>query len=118
MTDLEQLVHYMAPYYQETADSVILQAYLDKYIYPECAASHLWYELGGKVGLADEGLLKMSAGAEKFEYGAPGTMQLACEKQGKYYAGLCADLNGIVSAIKVSKSSVGGIGEEYGSTRE
>ena len=119
MTDLEQLVHYMAPYYQEAGDLVLLQQYLDKYTYPECAASKLWYELGGKIGLESEGILKVSSGAEKTEYGAPGTMQLACKNQGDYYADLCNALNNIGSvAVKVSKATVGGIPEEYGSTDE
>lgn len=106
----------MKPYYQLDDDNILLNDYLSQYIHPECAASTLWEELSGSIGLGNEGLLKMSTGAEKFEYGTPGTMQLACEKQAKLYKDRCETLTSIGScAIKVSKATVGGVTETYGS---
>jgi len=119
MTNLEKLKHFMAPYYQEVADETLLEEYITDYTYPECAASVLWYELSGKTGLQMDGLQKMDTGAEKFVYSEPGTMQLACNKQGDYYAIRCDMKTGSgSSAIKVSKSTVGNISEDYGSSNE
>lgn len=115
MSDLKKLKHFMNPYYQTDDDNLLLNDYLTDYTYPECAAAALWEELSGSVGLGKEGLLKMSTGAEKFEYGAPGTMQLACEKQAKLYKQRCEDINGIgACAIIVSKTTVAGVTELYG----
>ena len=76
----------------------------------------MWYELAGKTGLALQGLQKIDTGAEKFVYSEPGTMQLACHKQGDYYARRCNDLEGNGScAIKVARTTVGGVTEAYGS---
>lgn len=119
MTNLEQLRHFMKPYYQEASDDDLLTTYLTTYTYPECAASALWFELAGSVGLEMLGVQKIDSGAEKTVFSEPGTMQLACERQGKYFAERCQDLNGIGSvAIKTSKPSVGGIEEEFGKTSE
>jgi hypothetical protein len=116
MTSLQKLRKYMKPYYQSDDDNVLLNDYLDEYTHPECAAAALWEELAGEVGLGNEGLLKMSTGAEKFEYGTPGTMQAACEKQAKLYKNRCEAINGEGScAVKVSSASVGGVTEFYGS---
>ena len=115
LTDLSQLTRFMAPYYQDAGDQTLLQDYLTKYTYPECAASALWYELAGKAGLALKGVQKIDTGAEKFGYSEPGTMQLACNKQGDYYAGICNDLNGVGSCVAtVDKATVGGVTEVYG----
>ena len=116
LSDLQKLRRFMKPYYQDDDDNVVLNAYLTDYTYPECAAQVLWEELSGEVGLGNMGLLKMSTGAEKFEYGTPGTIQAACDKQAKLYKERCEVINGVGScAIKVSKSSVGGVTELYGS---
>lgn len=110
MTDLEKLKHFMAPYYQDAADETLLNAYLVDYIYAECAASALWYELAGKAALNVKGLQAIDTGAEKFKYSEPGTIQLACQKQGDYYSKLCDNKKGIGScAIKVQKATVAGI---------
>ena len=64
-----------------------------------------------------EGVQKIDTGAEKFVYSEPGTMQLACEKQGSYFSERCNDLNGSGSVVvKVSTPTVGGISEEQGSS--
>lgn len=113
MTNLDKLKHFMAPYYQDIEDESLLNDYLADYVYPECAASALWYELAGKVGLNLNGTLKIDTGAEKFQYSEPGTMQLACDRQGKYYEGRCKILKGYGAvAVKVEKSSVAGIDYE------
>jgi len=115
VTDLEKLVHFMAPYYQDVSDETLLNAYLVDYIYPECAASTLWYELAGNTGLQLKGLQKIDTGAEKFVYSEPGTMQLACNKQGDYYAVRCNNLQCIGSfAAIVDKATVGGVAEING----
>ena len=107
----------MEPYYQEDTEEPILVAYLTSYVYPECAASKLWYELKGKVALGMDGIRKISTGAEKFEYVEPTTLQAACDKNGKYYAAECAALKHEGSlAVRVAKGSVGGITEEYGTS--
>jgi hypothetical protein len=117
VTDLKQLRHFMKPYYQTDDDNILLNDYLTTYTYPECAAGKLWEELGGSKGLGNEGLLKMSTGAEKFEYGTPGTMQLACEKQAKLYNDRCNDIHNIGScAVKVNKATVANVTEFYGSS--
>lgn len=117
MTDLKKLRHFMKPYYQIDDDNILLNDYLTQYTYPECAAGALWEELSGSIGLGNEGLLKMSTGAEKFEYGTPGTMQLACKTQAKLYNDRCEIIKGIGScAIKVSKATVAGVTELYGSS--
>ncbi len=119
MKDIDKLKHFMQPYYQEDSDLNLLIAYIDDYSYPECAASALWYELGGSAGLEMQGIQKIDSGAEKTVFSEPGTMQLACERQAKYFGERCSDLNGIGSAaIKTSKPSVGGIEEAYGKTGE
>jgi len=119
MTDVEKLKHFMKPYYQEVSGVGLLTTDRADYTYPECAASALWFELAGAAGLALEGVQKIDTGAEKFVYSEPGTMQLACDRQGKYFSERCNDLNGYGSAsIVVSKPSVGGIEEEFGSSNE
>ncbi len=119
MTNIDKLKHFMEPYYQEASDLSLLQDYLDEYTHPECAASALWYELKGKIGFDLDGVRKIATGAEKFEYSEIGTMQLACDKNGKYYQSRCEDLAGNGSAaIKVSKADVGGIESYYGSSTE
>jgi len=119
MTDVDKLKHFMKPYYQEDVDLGLLTAYISDYSYPECAASALWFELAGAVGLEMQGVQKIDSGAEKTVYSEPGTMQLACEKQGKYFGERCNDLSGVGSvAIKTSKPAVGGIEEAYGKTNE
>lgn len=119
MTDVEKLKHFMNPYYQDLVDLGLLTAYITDYQYPECAASALWYELSGKAGLEMQGVQKIDSGAEKTVFSEPGTMQLACDRQGKYFGERCKDLNGIGSvAIKTSKPSIGGIEETYGKTSE
>ena len=116
MTDLTKLKHFMEPYYQEVTDETLLQEYLTDYTYPECAASALWYELKGKVGFDSDGVRKIATGSEKFEYSEIGTLQLACDKNGKYYGERCDALNQNGSmAVKVSKATVGGVTETYGS---
>ena len=118
MTNLKKLRHFMSPYYQTDDDNILLNTYLDDYTYPECAAAILWEELGGSVGLGNQGLLKMSTGAEKFEYGTPGTMQAACAKQAALYKDRCDTINGIgACAIRVSKATVAGVTELHGSTK-
>ena len=115
MTNLEKLTHYMEPYYQDAGDVALLNEYLTEYTYPECAASVLWYELAGKAGLGNKGVQKIDTGAEKFVYSEPGTMQLACIKQGDYYEQRCDDIQGIGScAIIVDKATVGGVTEAHG----
>lgn len=110
MTNLAKLKHFMSPYYQEIADEELLNDYLIDYIYPECAASALWYELAGKAGLDINGLQQLDTGAEKFKYSEPGTIQLACEKQGKYFERRCNYLTKTGAClIKVEKSTVAGI---------
>lgn len=119
MTSTEKLKHFMKPYYQEITDISLLETYIADYAYPECAASVLWFELAGELGFQMDGVQKLDTGAEKFVYSEPGTMQLACEKQGKYFAERCNDLNGYGSVmVKVAKGSVGGIAEEFGSSNE
>ncbi len=110
MTNLEKLKHFMAPYYQLSTDEDLLNAYLTDYAYPECAASALWYELGGKAGLSRKGAQGIDTGAEKFKYSEPGTIQLACYKQGDLYQERCNVLTGSGSCVvKVSKATVAGI---------
>ena len=117
--DIDKLKHFMKPYYQDVGDLTLLNDYLTDYTYPECAASALWFELGGSKGLEMEGVQKIDSGAEKTVFSEPGTMQLACEKQGRYFGERCNDLNGSGSImIKTSSPSVGGIEETYGKTRE
>lgn len=107
----------MKPYYQDVSDVDFLTAYITDYTYPECAASALWNEMVGAVGLAMQGVQKIDSGAEKTVYSEPGTMQLACQKQADYFGIRCNDLRGIGSvAIKTVKPSIGGIEEEYGKT--
>lgn len=119
MEDIDKLKHFMSPYYQEDSDLNLLIAYIDDYIYPECAASALWYELGGTVGLGMEGVQKIDSGAEKTVFSEPGTMQLACKRQADYFGERCNDLKGVGScAIKTSKPSIGGIPEANGKTSE
>lgn len=119
MTDLEKLEHFMKPYYQESGDTTLLETYITDYTYPECAASALWKELAGEVGLQMNGVQKIDSGAEKTVYSEPGTMQLAVIKQGNYYAERCNDIKRIGSiAIKVNSPAVGGIEEIFGSTDE
>ena len=109
----------MSPYYQDVSDTPLLDEYITTYTYPECAASALWFELGGRVGMQMDGVQKIDTGAEKFVYSEPGTMQLACERQGKYFGERCDMVMGHGSAaIKTSKASVGGITEEFGSNDE
>ncbi len=113
MTDLEKLQHFMAPYYQDASDETLLNSYLTTYTYPECAAAALWNELAGLAGLKNLGVSKIDTGAEKFVFSEPGTVQLACEKQGKYYTKRCNDLQSIGScAIKVDRSDVAGLTDE------
>lgn len=117
MTDLAKLKHFMSPYYQEDVDEALLNDYLTDYKYPECAASKLWYELKGKLALGMDGLRKIATGAEKFEYVEPTTLQAACDKNGKYYEEQCAALKYEGSmAIRVAKTTIGGITEEYGTS--
>jgi len=119
VTNANKLKHFMKPYYQELTDMSLLADYITDYTYPECAASALWYELAGEKGLALDGIQKIDTGAEKFVYSEPGTMQLACEKQGKYFAERCNDINGSGSVVvKTSKPTIGGISELYGSSDE
>ena len=89
MTNIDKLKRFMKPYYQDKCDEEVLNDYLSTYTHPECAASALWYELQGTAGLSMEGVQKIDTGAEKFVYSEPGTMQLACGKQGKYYQERC-----------------------------
>ncbi len=115
MTELQKLIHFMQPYYQTAADMALLEAYITQYTYAECAASALWYELKGKAGLQLQGVQKIDTGAEKFVYSEPGTMQLACQKNGDYYSQRCDDILGIGScAVKVSRTTVGGVAETFG----
>ncbi len=117
LSDLQKLTRFMAPYYQEVGDQTILQDYLTEYTYPECAASALWYELGGTAGMEMQGVSKVDAGAEKFVYNTPSTIQQGLMKQGDYYKERCKDLSNIGSAaIKVSKCPVGNITETFGSS--
>ena len=116
MLDIDKLKHFMEPYYQDITDETLLQEYLDENIYPECAASKLWYELQGKVGFQNEGISKINTGAEKFEYSQIGTLQLACERNGKYYDDKCKELNQNGSlVVRIAKGVVGGVTEDYGS---
>lgn len=116
MSPLEYLQHFMLPYYNTDADITLLETYLTDYVHPECAASALWNELSGRLAFANEGMLKISIGAEKFEYAAPGTLQLACQRQYNIYSERCDALNSIGScAIKVDKATVGGVTELFGS---
>lgn len=118
MTDLVKLRHFMSPYYQIDDNNILLNAYLDDYTYPECAAAALWEELGGAVGLGNQGLLKVATGAEKFDYATPGTMQAACVKQAKLYKDRCDVIGGIGScAVRISKATVAGVTELHGSSR-
>ena len=119
MTDLEKLKHFMNPYYQDVSDEALLNVYLTDYTYPECAASALWYELGGKAGLEMQGVQKIDSGAEKTVFSEPGTMQLACDRQANYFGERCNDINGVGSVVvKTSKPNIGGIEETYGKTSE
>ncbi len=110
MTKLAKLKHFMKPYYQEETDEELLNAYIAQYIHPECAASALWYELMGSVGLHVDGLQQIDTGAEKFKYSEPGTVQLACERAAKHYEKRCNSILGIGSCVaKVKKATVAGI---------
>lgn len=116
MDDLTLLRHYMKPYYQEGTpeEDAFLQAYLDEYTYPECAASALWGEKAGELAFEEEGYTKISTGAEKFEKVAPSSMQDTAMKQSEYYAQRCREKNGSgSSAIRLTKPSVGGVTEEF-----
>lgn len=120
MDELDKLKHFMKPYYQDGTPETdaFLTAYLTEYTYAECAAAALWGEKAGELAFENEGLLKTSTGAEKFEFGAPGTMQLAAKNQSEYYQSRCDDLNSVgACAIRVKKNSVGGI-EEINGTSE
>lgn len=119
MTNLAKLKHFMAPYYQDASDETLLTDYLANYAYPECAASALWYELRGSKGLELEGVQKIDTGAEKFVYSEPGTIQLACGKQGDYFAERCNMLTGSGSAaIKTSGAKVAGVSQNFGRDNE
>jgi len=95
----------------------LMTEYVSQYTYAECAASALWSELSGTVGLQDQGLSKIDTGAEKFVYSAPTTLQEACRNQAKYYSQLCRNLNGEGSAaIKVAHETVAGVTGTFGRT--
>ena len=108
----------MKPNYQCKEDEDLLNDYLTTYTYPECAASALWYELQGSTGLENDGINKISTGAEKFDFSEPGTLQLACQRLGDFYKTRCENIKGIGSAaVKVSKATIGGVEEIFGNTK-
>lgn len=110
MTELDKLKHFMKPYYQTDDDETLLNDYLTEYTYAVCAASALWYELAGEVGLNQDGLQQVDTGAEKFKYSEPGTIQLACTRQAAHYEKRCNAINKIGScSVKVIKAPVAGI---------
>ncbi len=109
----------MKPYYQETTDNTLLTQYVEDYTYAECAAQALWGELQGSAGMQMEGVQKLDTGAEKFVYSEPGTMQLACKRSADYFGERCEMLTKTgAMAAKVSKASVGGVTEVFGSNNE
>jgi len=110
MSELNKLKHFMKPYYQTLEDEDFLLSYLTTYKYAECAASALWFEKAGEASLNVDGLQQIDTGAEKFKYSEPGTIQLSCERQGKYYEKRCNDKLNINScAIRVIKPTVANI---------
>lgn len=116
MEEIVKLRHFMKPYYQENTieEDAFLQAYLDEYTYAECAASALWAEKAGELAFENDGITKISTGAEKFENVAPSSMQDTAMAQSKYYEAICRNKtgNGSIAAC-VLKPSVGGVTGEY-----
>lgn len=114
VTNLEKLQKFMRPYYQTETDETMLSEYITTYTYPECAAAALWEELLGEAGLVNKGVESIDTGAEKFKYNAPTTVQDAIRMQIELYTERCNVLTGnCSSAIRVAKTAVGGISEDY-----
>jgi len=113
MTDLEWLRFYMKPYYQATpGDDAVLQAFLDEFGAPVCAAAELWAAKFIELGVsADGGVTQLKNGAESTSYGDVTKSKEAAEKNAEYFADKCKALTSANTGgiFKVAQSSVGGV---------
>ena len=111
--DIDTLRFYMKPYYQVTpGDDPTLQAFLDKYGLPECAAAELWalkaVELGGDE---DGGIKTLKNASESTSYGGVEVSQKAAEMNAKYYKNKCKEgsCSNSGGPMIVARTSVGGV---------